>query len=59
LPESPGLALEEQLRKQGQEKDRMADFYEAELAKKYGISREELDEIEIEGMKKHWPMPKI
>ena len=38
---------------------KLGDQYENELAKKYGLTREQLKQISIEGISERWPMPKF
>jgi hypothetical protein len=56
-PDTPGEVLDEHFRKRGQEKDRLTEVYEEQLAEKHGVTREQLDEISAEGLAKNWPMP--
>jgi hypothetical protein len=48
----------EQLEKQAELESRLKDKYEDELAKKYGLTREQLEKISIEGIEKDWPFPR-
>ena len=48
----------EQLEKQAELESRLKDVYEDKLAKKYGLTREQLEKISIEGIEKDWPFPK-
>ncbi|NQS90560.1 hypothetical protein HQ584_12320 [Patescibacteria group bacterium] len=48
----------EQLGKQAELESRLKDKHEDELAKKYGLTREQLEKISIEGLEKDWPFPK-
>lgn len=48
----------QQLEKQGELENRLIDKYENELAKKYGLTLEQLKEIALEGVTKDWPFPK-
>ncbi|MCK4326690.1 hypothetical protein KAW55_08050 [bacterium] len=50
--------FEEQMEKQSELEDRLIDKYKDELAKKYGLTREQLVKIVVEGAKKHWPFPR-
>jgi len=48
----------QQLEKQGELENRLIDKYENELAKKYGLTLEQLKEIALESVTKDWPFPK-
>ena len=48
----------QQLEKQGELENRLIDKYKNELAKKYGLTLEQLKEIALEGVTKDWPFPK-
>jgi len=37
--------------------DNLNEKYKNELAQKYGLTREELDAIALEGVSNLWPMP--
>lgn len=46
-----------QMKKQGELRGRLVDKNEGELAKKHGLTREQLREIGLEGIEKYWPFP--
>jgi hypothetical protein len=48
----------EQLKKQLELEDKLNDKYKDKLAKKYGLTREQLLEISAEAFVKDWPFPK-
>lgn len=48
----------EQMGKQGKLEYRLKNKYEDNLAKEYGLTREQLKEIGLEGITKDWPLPK-
>ena len=48
----------EQMGKQGELRARLVDENERELAKKHGLTREQLDKISIEAIENYWPFPK-
>jgi len=50
--------LKEQLEKQAELESRLKDKYKDKLAKKYGLTREQLEKISIEGIEKDWPFPR-
>ena len=37
----------------------LTDKYKKEIAKKYNLTDEQLTKISVEGVTKHWPMPKL
>lgn len=47
----------EQRRRQSQHRKKLAEQYHKDASQKYGLTREQLDEINIEGGKKKWPVP--
>lgn len=47
----------EQRRRQSQHRKKIAEQYHKDAPQKYGLTREQLDEINIEGGKKKWPVP--
>ena len=53
------VGLKEQLKKQAELENRLKDEYEDKLAEKYGLTREQLERISIEGIEKDWPFPKM
>ncbi len=48
----------EQMNKQCELMHRLDNKYEGEVAKKYGLTLEQLKEIALEGLTKDWPFPK-
>jgi hypothetical protein len=46
-----------QLGRQFKKESELTEKYKAEIEKRYGISKELLQEISLEGLKKNWPMP--
>ena len=48
----------QQLEKQAELENRLKEKYEDELAKEYGLTREQLEKISLEGIEKDWPFPK-
>lgn len=60
-PLKPGYSqsiARKQLEKQAELQDILNEKYENELAKKYGLTRKQLDEIAVEGLIKDWSFPK-
>ena len=47
-----------QMRKLNELWDKLQDEYEKEIAKEYGLTRKQLDEITTEAFAKDWPFPK-
>ncbi|MFQ5800051.1 MAG: hypothetical protein ACE5H0_15345, partial [Bacteroidota bacterium] len=45
------------LKKVGKLQERLVEYYKGELADKYGLTREQLKSISLEGLQKQWPMP--
>jgi hypothetical protein len=57
---NPGYSQEkglEQLMKQGKTYNTLSENFKSELAKRYGITSEQLGKISVEGVTKNWPMP--
>lgn len=52
-------AATDQLKKQAELNSTLTERYKNELAKKYGLTREQLNEIAVEGFTKDWPFPKL
>ncbi len=48
----------EQLGKHSDLNDKLTDKYYDEIARKYGLTREQLNDIAVEGGTKDWPLPK-
>ncbi|HET6441879.1 MAG TPA: hypothetical protein VFH53_05830 [Phycisphaerae bacterium] len=46
-----------QFEKQAETNQRLVEEYKAELAKQYGLTKEQLQEISVEGIEENWPMP--
>ena len=55
-PDYSQSIAEAQLKKQGELQDELYEKYKSELAEKYKLTRERLDEIVNEGFRKVWPM---
>ncbi|MDP8262723.1 MAG: hypothetical protein P9M13_05415 [Candidatus Ancaeobacter aquaticus] len=47
----------EDLKRIGELQETLNEKYNAEIIKKYGINKEILKEVKLEGLKKGWPMP--
>lgn len=59
-PAKPGYSQTkagELIIKQAEASNTFREIYELEVAKYYGITKEQLKDISIEGIKKNWPMP--
>lgn len=59
-PLKPGHSQAEataQFRKQAEALNSLTEEYEEEVARRYGITEEQLSEISVEGLEKNWPMP--
>jgi hypothetical protein len=59
-PLTPGYSqakASEQVRRQAEANNTLAEKYRTEVAKRYGITAAELHDIAVEGLKKNWPMP--
>lgn len=59
-PLKPGYSQAEataQFRKQAEALNSLTEEYKAEVARRYGITEEQLREICVEGLEKNWPMP--
>ncbi len=46
-----------QVMKQAEALNTLSEKYKAEVAKRYGITEEQLRDISVEGIEKNWPMP--
>lgn len=51
------LDPKDQLRKQSEMMSTLTEKYEAEIANRYGLTEEQLQEISTEGLTKNWPFP--
>jgi hypothetical protein len=59
-PSKPGYSqakASEQVKKQAQAVNTLREKYELEVAKRFGLTQEQLKDISIEGLMKDWPMP--
>lgn len=59
-PSKPGYSqakAKEQIEKWSQVQEALRVKYESEVAKRYGITQEQLREIRVEGHVKNWPIP--
>lgn len=45
------------IKKQAEMENRLIDEYKDKLAEEHGLTREQLDEISVEGVEKDWPFP--
>ena len=45
--------------RQSERADQLAEQYKQELADELGITRDQLDEIAVEGLTQNWPMPAL
>lgn len=54
----PAEVTQETIKKYAKYEKQLMEQYKDEIANKYEITREQLDEIEIEGINKQWPLPK-
>lgn len=45
------------VRKQADARNTLGEKYKAEVARKYGVTEEQLQDISVEGIEKNWPMP--
>ena len=60
-PGEPGYSRAagiEQMKRRGEFKDKLKNEYKDQLAKNYGLTREQLNQIGTEGVVKDWPFPK-
>jgi hypothetical protein len=46
-----------QIIKQGEVQNALTEKYHAEVAARYGVTKEQLRDISLEGVKKNWPLP--
>ena len=59
-PSKPGYSqakASEQLKKQAKALNTLTDKYKSEVAKRYGITQEQLSDISVEAFVKDWPFP--
>jgi len=62
LPSAPGYSQDAFLAQLGQqmgEQERLTESYKSALAREHGLTREQLDDIESEGLREDWPMPPL